>query len=322
MSINTAVLFIVFNRPKSTEQVFESIRRAAPERLYIAADGPRQTRSAERALCEEVRRIATAVDWGCEVKTLFRDRNLGCKYAVYYAIQWLFENEERGIILEDDCVPNPDFFQFCGLMLDQFENNPSVGMIAGTNFYTSCTINMPVDYFYSRQFSVWGWASWRRAWSDYDPDIRLWDEEDVRQRLLTSLPKRYLRKYYSTIFDEVRSGVIDTWDFQWAFANMIDGRFCLTPRVNLVSNIGIEGAHGKEQSKSQFLETFPLDMNRAEIRAPSSTGEIYDELISRNKYRPIVVGWTLRRVASATGLLPFAKTIRRLMRAALSILWP
>lgn len=109
--MNTPILFLVFNRPDTTIRVFETVRQAKPPRLYVAADGPRKDKIGEKEKCEEVRSIIKKVDWSCEVKTLFRDENLGCGRAVSQAITWFFEQEEEGIILEDDILPHPDFFR-------------------------------------------------------------------------------------------------------------------------------------------------------------------------------------------------------------------
>ncbi len=118
--LKTAVLFLVFNRPDTTAQVFDAIRKARPPRLYVAADGPRANREGEAEKVAKVREIATAVDWPCEVRTLFRDANLGCKRAVSGALDWFFGEEEAGMVLEDDCLPHPDFFRFCDALLERY----------------------------------------------------------------------------------------------------------------------------------------------------------------------------------------------------------
>ncbi len=128
---NTAVLLLIFNRPETTELVFEAIRKSRPSRLYVAADGPREDREGEAERVAKARDIATAVDWPCEVKTLFRSRNLGCKYAVSTAIDWFFQHEEEGIILEDDVLPVEGFFYFCQAALNEYRDDPRVGFVAG-----------------------------------------------------------------------------------------------------------------------------------------------------------------------------------------------
>ncbi len=133
--LGTAVLFVVFNRPEPTARVFEAIRKARPPRLYVAADGPRDGREGEAEKVEAVRRIATNVDWPCEVKTLLRERNFGCRNAVSSAISWFFDNEEQGIILEDDCLPSQSFFWFCENLLDRYRCDTRIWQISGTTFF-------------------------------------------------------------------------------------------------------------------------------------------------------------------------------------------
>src|SRR5262249_20722231 len=157
------VLFLIFNRPNTTARVMEAIRTAGPGRLYVAADGPRDGNADEAKRCAEVRRIATQVDWPCEVQTLFRERNLGCRQAVSSAITWFFEQEQEGIILEDDCLPSPSFFPYCAELLARFRNDERIMCITGCNFQQDMK-GYPYSYYFSKYHHVWGWATWRRAW--------------------------------------------------------------------------------------------------------------------------------------------------------------
>src|SRR5262245_29106398 len=118
MAFDIPILFLVFNRPETTVRVFQRIREMQPAKLFVAADGPRNGREEEQEKCKEVRKlILDGVDWPCDIKTLFRDHNLGCGNAVSSAITWFFENVEEGIILEDDTLPDPTFFGFCKTLL-------------------------------------------------------------------------------------------------------------------------------------------------------------------------------------------------------------
>lgn len=171
--MHSAVLFLVFNRPDTTRQVLDSIRQARPPRLYVAADGAREDRPGERERCERVRGIATDVDWPCEVHTLFRARNLGCKTAVSGGISWFFEQEEEGIILEDDVLPDQSFFVFCEELLERYRHEAKVTMISGDYFHGN-NHQPTASYFFSRYTHIWGWASWRRAWQHYDREMAQW----------------------------------------------------------------------------------------------------------------------------------------------------
>lgn len=237
--MDIAVLFLVFNRPDTTVKVFQAIRRAKPFRLYVAADGPRASRDGEFGRCEEVRRIATAVDWPCEVKTLFRKENLGCKRAVGGAIAWFFEHEKKGIILEDDCLPNPDFFRFCEDLLETHEDNKQIFAIQGNFFGSDNPINS--SYVYSKNFYMWGWASWADRWHRVDLDVT--DPNAV----LSSLKRRWLgsnlvvRKYWSDKLMDQISGKIDSWGYPATFHCFKNQLYNLSPNVNLVKNIGFDG---------------------------------------------------------------------------------
>ncbi len=173
--MQSPILLLVFNRPDTTRQVFETIRAARPPRLYVAADGPRPGRAGEAERCAEVRELTTQIDWPCELKTLFRNENLGCKIGVSSAIDWFFQNEPEGIILEDDVVPLPSFFLYCDVLLDRYRNDIRVGVISGSNLVSN-HLMLEESYFFSRYNHIWGWASWRRAWDHYDVTMASWPE--------------------------------------------------------------------------------------------------------------------------------------------------
>jgi len=172
-SLSSAVLFLVYNRPQNTKKVFKSLSQVKPTRLYIACDGPKKGRAEDMRRVSEVRDIVNLVDWNCEVKTLFQDTNLGCKLAVELAITWFFDHEEFGIILEDDCLPNNDFYYFCENLLLKYRNDDRVYAITGDNFQQG-TVFGNASYYFSKYVHVWGWATWRRAWKHYDKDLSFW----------------------------------------------------------------------------------------------------------------------------------------------------
>ena len=235
--LQTALLFLVFNRPDTTAQVFEAIRKAKPLRLYVAADGPRRGREGEAERVGKVREIASAVDWPCEVKTLFRDENLGCKQAVSGAITWFFEQEEQGIILEDDCLPHPDFFTYCETLLDRYAHDERVSVITGNNFQNG-QHRGDASYYFSKYNHCWGWASWRRAWKHYQGDLPFWPKWSTSGTWRQHAPDKVEERYWGTIFDRVRAEQIDSWAYPWTASVWYHGGLTATPNVNLVSNIG------------------------------------------------------------------------------------
>lgn len=236
-SLQTAVLFLVFNRPETTAQVFEAIRRAKPPRLYVAGDGPRDGRAGEAKRVAKVREIAISVDWPCEVKSLFQVGNLGCKHAVSGAITWFFEQEDQGIILEDDCLPHPDFFRFCETLLKRYVDDERVSVITGDNFQNG-TPRGDGSYYFSRYNHVWGWASWRRSWQNYDGDLNFWPDWKRSEKWLSEFSDSVERQYWENIFDRMYAQQIDTWDYPWTASVWYHGGLTATPNVNLVSNIG------------------------------------------------------------------------------------
>lgn len=235
--LQTAVLFLVFNRPDTTAQVFEAIRSARPPRLYVAADGPREGREGEAERVAKVRQIATAVDWPCEINTLFRDNNLGCKHAVSSAITWFFQHEEQGIILEDDCLPHPDFFHFCEENLNHYKDNSRIMAITGVNFQNG-QVRGKASYYFSKYNHVWGWATWRRAWSTYDREMTFWPTWKQSESWSNLHAKKVERRYWTKLFDQTFNNKIDTWDYQWTASVWFHGGLTITPNVNLISNIG------------------------------------------------------------------------------------
>lgn len=240
--MQSAVLFLVFNRPDTTARVFEAIREARPPRLYLAADGPRSNREGEAALAAETRRIALAVDWDCEVKTLFRDENKGCKLAVSEAITWFFDHEERGIILEDDCLPAPDFFRFCDEMLERFQHDPRVMQVSGDNFVSQAPrLQFGSSYYFSVFGHIWGWATWRRAWKGYDVNMSSWSASHGRFLLEKVFPdNRPMRRIWAETFSNMAAGKVNTWDYQWIHHCWVSGGLSCVPGVNLISNIGFD----------------------------------------------------------------------------------
>ncbi|RPH82060.1 MAG: glycosyltransferase family 2 protein [Nitrospiraceae bacterium] len=259
-SLTTAVLFLVFNRPDVTSRVFEVITRVRPPRLYVAADGPRANRPDDVGKCNEVRSIVSKVDWPCEVKTLFQTENLGCKLAVSSAITWFFEQEEEGIVLEDDCLPNLSFFWFCQELLERYRNDTRIWQICGFNPVATAN-GQEEDYYFTKYGPVWGWASWRRAWSVYDKNMSCWP--DVRGKELywdfcdSKREAHWRRKLYNQVF----SGEIDTWDYQWGFYKFINSGLCISPTRNLIANIGFgeNATHAKKEVFYRSMEcTWPL----------------------------------------------------------------
>jgi hypothetical protein len=244
--LKTPILFIIFNRPDTTERVFEEIKKQRPQYLYIAADGPRINKEGEAEKCEQTRKILEKIDWDCEVKTLFRENNHGCKNAVSSAITWFFENVEEGIILEDDCLPSQSFFKYCEEILEKYRHDERIMHISGEN---------PVSkefgdgsYYFTKTAHIWGWASWRRAWKLYDVEMKSYPEFVKNNKIKEVFDKDYHRKYWLKVFNRVIEGKINTWDYQWMYTLYTNNGFSIIPNKNMISNIGFntEATHTSE----------------------------------------------------------------------------
>lgn len=243
--LNTPVLFLIFNRPDKTRQVFEAIKRARPRKLFIAADGPRSSRPNEAQVCDEARRIATSVDWPCEVNTLFRNGNLGCGKAVFSAINWFFEHVDEGIILEDDTLPSREFFSFCSELLEYYRHDPRVMEIGGTCLPFPKKDSYPYSYFFSNWDYIWGWATWKRAWQHYDYQMKGYIEAVESGFLNGNYHSLYESQYMQVTYDKsyFDNEKVTWWSCQWNFARKMNSGMVVVPRNNLVINLGIgEGA--------------------------------------------------------------------------------
>ncbi len=231
------VLFLIFNRPDLAARVFERIRQARPPQLFIAADGPRADRPGEAELCSEGRRIVEQVDWPCEVKTLFRDQNLGCRKAVSEAITWFFQNVEEGIILEDDCVPDLSFFDYCEELLERYRRDIRVMVISGDNHQMAISRTKD-SYYFSKYPHCWGWASWRRAWFLYDDEMSTWTEYRVSKAFRLLFNSARERIFWTSLFEQVQSRSMDTWDIAWVYTCWMQHGVSILPSINLVHNVG------------------------------------------------------------------------------------
>ena len=234
--MKSPVLFIIFKRENTTKRVFDRIREARPPKLYIAADGPRESRPEEKVKCEQTRKIVELIDWDCEVHRLYRDKNLGCGKGVSSAITWFFQHEEQGIILEDDVLPNKDFFSFCDEMLDRYKDNHQIQLVAGFNFFFD-GYSSPYSYYMSRFLQIWGWASWKRVWDTYENDISRLPQSNVISCLKKCFPRSVYR-YYKKVYFSMLKRESDTWDHQFFFNQLLYNRYSIIPYHNLISNIG------------------------------------------------------------------------------------
>lgn len=250
--MKTPVAFLIFNRPDTTEKVFEAIRKAKPPKLLVVADGPRSDRPEEAEKCQATRAIIDRVDWDCEVLTNYSEVNQGCKKRVSSGLDWVFNHVEEAIILEDDCLPHLSFFRFCEELLNYYRDDKRIMVISGDNFQFGRK-RTEYSYYFSRYNHCWGWATWTRAWQYYDVEMKLWQQIRDGNWLRCLLEKPRAVKYWSKIFQATYEEDINSWAYRWTFACWLQNGLTILPNVNLVSNIGFgaEGTHTKN-SRNPF----------------------------------------------------------------------
>jgi len=259
MPTDCPILFVVFNRPDVTRRVWESIRRHKPARLYIAADGPRPDNPNDELNCKLVRQIVSELDWSCTVKRLFRDENKGCAVGVSSAISWFFENEEMGIILEDDCLPDDSFYSFCEELLERYKGDSRVMGISGDNFQHRGGVTVKESYYFSKYVHVWGWATWRRAWVHHDLQTTAWPRIRSEEADLAFYDSREERDAFRRFFDHIHAAPGHTWDTQWLLCCWMESGLMVVPSRNLVKNIGFESGHTHTVTERLFVRLSLLE---------------------------------------------------------------
>lgn len=237
-TLRVPVTLIAFNRPSQTARVLARIRDARPATILVISDGPRPARPAERTLVAETRAlIDAAIDWPCRVLKNYSDTNLGCMTRIQTGLDWVFQNVPESIILEDDCLPHPDFFTLCADLLARYRDTPRIAAISGFNLISQ-HYRPPRSYFFSNHHWIWGWATWRRAWRDYDSTFATWDTRQPALR--ATFANAWERQYWLNTFDQARRNLAATnsWAFQWNYTNRSLDRLTIIPRANLIENIG------------------------------------------------------------------------------------
>ena len=267
---DVAVLLLFFNRPSTFGQVFAEVKKARPSRLFLYQDGPRGER--DMAGIKACREIAEDIDWECEVHRMYQEQNVGCDPSEYISQKWAFSVVDKCIVLEDDDVPSQSFFPFCKEMLDRYEHDERVTMIAGFNT-DEVTTDMPYDYFFTTVFSIWGWASWRRVIDQWDGKYSFLDDDfNMHQLRQLVAERRYRRTMLQMCYDHRALGKEYYESIFWA-AMMFGHGLAIMPSKNLVNNLGIT-AGSSSTHYAGSLETMPrrlrhiFTMKRYELQFP------------------------------------------------------
>ena len=253
--IDIAVLILFFNRPEPFEKVFKAVKEARPSRLFLYQDGPRGEK--DMPGIEACRRIAADIDWECDVKHLYQERNYGCDPSEYISQKWAFSMADKCIVLEDDDVPTQSFFPFCKEMLDRYEHDERVWMVAGFNSDEQ-TKDVAGDYFFTSVFSIWGWASWRRVIDTWDADYRFMDDPQTLAQLRQLIAQRQLRPdFLKMCADHKASGKAYYETIFWA-SMLLNSGVAIMPTRNQINNIGVI----EDSTHFSTLNTMPAPLRR------------------------------------------------------------
>ena len=261
--LNTPVLFIIFNRPDRTQLVFNQIKKQKPKILFVHADGPRPGFQDDLQKCLGSQKIIDEqIDWECDLHKSYRNENLGCGKGPAEAITWFFNNVVEGIIIEDDCIPHPDFFRYCEELLVRYRYSEKIMLIGATTYRD----DYPCEYSYT--FTIYGtmaaWATWRRVWRLYDHQLAFTNRFDIGNKLNTLFYSRFEFNHWMKLYDWiVKDNFSDYWDWQLSILILYHHGLAIRPQKNLISNIGIgdDATHTKNLSSEMFMayrETYAI----------------------------------------------------------------
>ena len=265
----TPILIIAWKRPQKTRELIGKIKQINPDILYIACDGPKNENIIEDNKVKETMDILLkSFEEVNSKKYLFSKYNQGCKIGVSNAINWFFENESEGIILEDDCIPHLDFFSFCQEMLEIYRNDERIWSITGHNQQNNVQRGSGT-YYFSKYPRSWGWATWKRCWVKYDRDITDWPKIKSKGVLKNKLKTKREINFWVNILDNIyHHNSPNTWDYQWTLSSFLNSGLTIVPNKNLIQNIGFDedSTHTfgrdlntfKGKEKENCLSIFPI----------------------------------------------------------------
>lgn len=290
-SVDVAVLILFFNRPQPLSQVFQQVREARPSKLFLYQDGPRGEKDMPGIMA--CREVVEQIDWQCEVHRMYQERNYGCDPSEYISQKWAFSIVDKCVVLEDDDVPAVSFFRFCKELLDRYENDERISMIAGFN-PEEITEDVPYDYFFATTFSIWGWASWRRVLDKWDEHYTFLDDEFNLKQMRSVIKARKYRSdliyrcrrhrehgkaFYETIFES---------------SYVFNSGLSIVPKRNMVNNLG---PIGDSTHYSGSLDVMPsgfrriFQMDRCEVEFPLKHPRYVVENVDYKERVFRIMGW-------------------------------
>lgn len=279
---NIPVLLLLYNRPEYTKKNIYSLEKIKPKKIFVFCDGPKNTEDVN--LCKESINQIQKIKWKCVIKKKILKKNLGCKNAVSKAIDWFFKNNSKGIILEDDCIPNKSFFRFCEKMLNKYNKNSNIGCITGDNFLSK-NFKFKENYYLSKYANCWGWATWRVKWKLYKKDIKFWPKLKNSKSWNTNFLNSKERKYWNTIFDACFKNRVDSWAYPWTLCLWKNRQLTVTPSKNLVENIGLLSSRKNILIKNPQYRSRNLNITKLKFNKNLKLNQIADNYVFKNHFK-------------------------------------
>ena len=258
LQLETPVALVFFNRPDTFSRVFEKVRKVRPQKIFLIQDGPRENNSDDLEKINQCRKIAENIDWNCEVHKNYSEVNLGCGERPASGISWVFDNVDRAIILEDDCVPCDTFFRYCEEMLERYKDDQRISYISGLNHFEEWDCG-EYSYFFAKTGAIWGWATWKRAWGKYDYYASVINDEYVKRILPLQISDKdtsvsRMNSWKIANQSIVTNEKLSYWDGQWGLVKYSQNQLVIVPKYNQISNIGIgeSSSHAQSIKRNKF----------------------------------------------------------------------
>jgi hypothetical protein len=299
------ILIVAFNRPEKLKILLESLSASKPPVVMLAVDGPREGVTSDLLLVEDTQKLVESIDWNCVIETRFRDRNLGLRSAYVDAVDWAMSRYGSAVIVEDDVIAGPQFYQYVATGLAHFQKEKNIAQINGYNHVPTAALVSPDN---SSRLSIYptsyAWGTWNHAWAKYDPKMEWGMNVSLAELRKTTTGSSVSAAKWKMNFKNAYYERVNTWDYFWVSSIWEQGWMSVTPNRNLVQYNGFDdGTHTriKRKNKQPPLEFLSLQNS---LGTP-----IYDEQsdkwISKNVHKDVALG--LVETASASLVLGIIK---------------
>ena len=285
--MKTPILLMVYIKPETTIEIVNKLKEIKPKKLYISINVPLKKNKDEIIKNDHVLEILKLISWKCKIKYKKRKKHVDAYTSYRDAIRWFFKNEEEGIVLEDDTLPNKSFFIFCSRMLKKYRNDKRISQVCGSSFKNHNKF-YNANYFFSNYNLCWGYATWRRSIKHYDEMMSKWPYLKKNNYLFKIINNKKFVSYWTDIFDEQYKKKFRAWDYIWLYSNWSKNKIGIIPNKHLVRNIGFvkDATHTKIKYKDWFNKLKTQEMNFKNFHPKSIEADLnYDNWLSRTVFK-------------------------------------